>query len=110
MKQEKKYFDLLQVFRGIASLLVVIHHTYASFAHYHHLDNKIWHFIAGVGKLGVDFFFVLSGFIIAYTTYQFRDQTSYLKKYAFNRVIRIYIPYWPWNGDVAFVSYFSLNE
>lgn len=95
MKQEKKYFDLLQVFRGIASLLVVIHHTYASFAHYHNLDNKIGHFIAGVGKLGVDFFFVLSGFIIAYTTYQFRDQTSYLKKYAFNRVIRIYIPYWP---------------
>ena len=60
MKQEKKYFDLLQVFRGIASLLVVIHHSYASFAHYHHLDNEILHFIAGVGKLGVDFFFVLS--------------------------------------------------
>ena len=95
MKQEKKYFDILQVFRGIASLLVVIHHTYASFAYYHHLDNEILHFIAGVGKLGVDFFFVLSGFIIAYTTYQFRDQTSYLKKYVFNRVIRIYIPYLP---------------
>lgn len=95
MKQEKKYFDILQVFRGIASLLVVIHHTYASFAYYHHLDNEILHFIAGVGKLGVDFFFVLSGFIIAYTTYQFRDQTPYLKKYVFNRVIRIYIPYLP---------------
>lgn len=95
MSEKKQYFDILQIYRGIASLLVVIHHTYASFAHYHHLDNELLQFLAGVGKLGVDFFFVLSGFIIAYTTYQYRDNKSYLRKYIFNRVIRIYIPYLP---------------
>lgn len=95
MSEKKQYFDILQIYRGIASLLVVIHHTYASFAHYHHLDNDLLQFLAGVGKLGVDFFFVLSGFIIAYTTYQYRDNKSYLRKYIFNRVIRIYIPYLP---------------
>lgn len=95
MSAKKQYFDILQIYRGIASLLVVIHHTYASFAHYHHLDNDLLQFLAGVGKLGVDFFFVLSGFIIAYTTYQYRDNKSYLRKYIFNRVIRIYIPYLP---------------
>lgn len=95
MSEKKQYFDILQIYRGIASLLVVIHHTYASFAHYHHLDNDLLKFLAGVGKLGVDFFFVLSGFIIAYTTYQYRDNKSYLRKYIFNRVIRIYIPYLP---------------
>lgn len=95
MSEKKQYFDILQIYRGIASLLVVIHHTYASFAYYHQLDIKILHFTAGIGKLGVDFFFVLSGFIIAYTTYEYRDKKSYLRKYIFNRVIRIYIPYLP---------------
>lgn len=93
--EQKRYFDILQIYRGIASLLVVIHHTYNSFAYYLKLDNAALAFIASVGKLGVDFFFVLSGFIIAYTTYNYRGQTAYLKKYTFNRVIRIYVPYLP---------------
>lgn len=93
--EQKKYFDILQVYRGIASLLVVIHHCYASFAHYLKFNNKLVEFIASVGKLGVDFFFVLSGFIIAYTTYNYSGQRSYLRKYTFNRIIRIYVPYLP---------------
>ncbi|QOW10625.1 acyltransferase [Kaistella flava (ex Peng et al. 2021)] len=93
--ENKRYFDILQIYRGIASLLVVVHHSYASFEHYLKLDNAALAFIASVGKLGVDFFFVLSGFIIAYTTYNYRGQTGYLKKYTFNRVIRIYVPYLP---------------
>ena len=36
--EQKKYFDILQIYRGIAALLVVIHCTYASFAHFSHLD------------------------------------------------------------------------
>lgn len=105
MSEKKPYFDILQIYRGIASLLVVIHHTYASFAHYHYLDNQLLHFTAAVGKLGVDFFFVLSGFIIAYTTYTYRDDIKYLRKYIFNRVIRIYIPYLP-VGVSMFLLYY----
>lgn len=93
--QQKKFFDILQIYRGLASLAVVLHHTYASFAHYHHLDFKSLQFLASLGKLGVDFFFVLSGFIIAYTTYNYRDKISYLRKYIFNRILRIYVPYLP---------------
>lgn len=93
--EKKKYFDILQIYRGIASLAVVLHHTYASFAHFHQLDLKWVKFLASLGKLGVDFFFVLSGFIIAYTTYNYRDKISYIKKYIFNRILRIYVPYLP---------------
>lgn len=53
--EQKKYFDILQIYRGIAALLVVIHHTYASFAHFNNLDIPTIAFIAKVGKLGVDF-------------------------------------------------------
>lgn len=93
--EQKKYFDILQIYRGIASLTVVFHHTYGSFAHYHHLDFKSLQFLASLGKLGVDFFFVLSGFIIAYTTYNYRDKITYIRKYIFNRILRIYVPYLP---------------
>lgn len=93
--EQKKYFDILQIYRGIAALLVVIHHTYASFAHFNHFDVPVLAFIAKIGKLGVDFFFVLSGFIITYTTFKYRGDSSYFKKYAFNRIIRVYIPYLP---------------
>lgn len=93
--EQKKYFDILQIYRGIAALLVVIHHTYPSFAHFNNLDIPVLAFIAKIGKLGVDFFFVLSGFIITYTTFKYRGDKSYFKKYAFNRIIRVYIPYLP---------------
>ncbi|WDF46951.1 acyltransferase [Chryseobacterium sp. KACC 21268] len=93
--EQKKYFDILQIYRGIAALLVVIHHTYASFAHFNNLDIPVLAFIAKIGKLGVDFFFVLSGFIITYTTFKYRGDGGYFKKYAFNRIIRVYIPYLP---------------
>lgn len=95
LMEQKKYFDILQIYRGIASLAVVLHHTYGSFAYYHHLDFKSLQFLASIGKLGVDFFFVLSGFIIAYTTYNYRDKISYIRKYIFNRILRIYVPYLP---------------
>lgn len=93
--EQKKYFDILQIYRGIAALLVVIHHTYASFAHFNNFDIPALAFIAKIGKLGVDFFFILSGFIITYTTFKYRGDRKYFKKYAFNRIIRVYVPYLP---------------
>lgn len=103
--EQKKYFDILQIYRGIAALLVVIHHTYASFAHFNNFDIPALAFIAKIGKLGVDFFFILSGFIITYTTFKYRGDGSYFKKYAFNRIIRVYIPYLPVSLGMLFLYY-----
>lgn len=91
----KIYFHLLQVYRGIAAFMVVYHHTYISFDHYHGIGIPFLKYLADVSKFGVDFFFVLSGFIIAYTTYNHRDNIKYLKKYYINRLARIYIPFLP---------------
>ncbi|MDF0718786.1 acyltransferase [Kaistella sp. PBT33-4] len=93
--EKKNYFDILQIYRGIAALLVVIHHTYISFEYYHDLDIPLLKFIVEIGKYGVDFFFVLSGFIITYTTANYVDNPKYSKKYILNRILRIYVPYLP---------------
>ena len=102
----KKYFDILQIFRGIAALMVVVHHCYISFEYFKGLDVPMLKFIASLGKFGVDFFFVLSGFIIAYTTFNYRNENSYLKTYFINRVLRIYIPYIPISIGLLILYYF----
>lgn len=81
----------LQVARGIAALLVVLLHatTGANTFYSENIFNNFWKF----GHIGVDFFFVLSGFIIFYVhnddTPNRNSITTYIKK----RLIRIYPPY-----------------
>lgn len=48
-----------------------------------------------LGYLGVDFFFVLSGFIIAYTNIGRPSDEGWLRRYANHRALRIYVPYLP---------------
>ena len=98
----KNYFDVLQVFRGIAAVMVVLCHLVLAFKHFHNWDNSILIFIGNFGALGVDFFFVLSGFIISYSTFQ---KKYHFKDYLINRFLRIYIPYLP-IGIAMFLLYF----
>lgn len=92
---ENRYLDILQIFRGVAALMVVIHHTIGALVYYNELDCYFLEFIGDLGKYGVDFFFVLSGFIIAYTSNYKYNKASAYKKYIINRILRIYIPYIP---------------
>lgn len=78
----------LEISRGIAALLVVFHH--ASLGSVHFLDNKIFSSFFGFGHHGVDFFFVLSGFIIYYIHSKDSNDIDSIKKYFIKRVIRIY--------------------
>lgn len=96
MKKTKiKYIDSLQVYRGLAALFVLIHHNAASISYYHNFDSSILNFAGNIGKYGVDFFFVLSGFIISYTSLSKVNVKGTLKKYLKNRFLRIYVPYLP---------------
>ena len=56
----KPHYHLLDGLRGVAALMVVWFHIFEAFAT-SHLDQKINH-----GYLAVDFFFILSGFVIGY--------------------------------------------
>ncbi len=58
---QKKHFLILDCLRGVAALIVVWFHIFEAFANSHH-DYVINH-----GYLAVDFFFILSGFVIGYS-------------------------------------------
>ena len=56
----KPHYDILDGLRGVAALTVVCFHLFEAYAT-SHLDQKINH-----GYLAVDFFFILSGFVVGY--------------------------------------------
>lgn len=89
------YLDILQVFRGFAAVMVVIHHSIGSLHFYHKIDNPFLNAIGVIGKFGVDFFFVLSGFIIAYSVSFKYNKPHAFRDYVLARVLRIYVPYLP---------------
>jgi len=81
----------LEMLRALAALLVVMSHTDTIFRTAHAAP------FGGIfksGNLGVDLFFVLSGFIIAYVHRGDLGRPRRLGRYVFNRVTRIYPAVW----------------
>lgn len=78
----KPHYNILDGLRGIAALTVVCFHLFEAFAT-SHLDQKINH-----GYLAVDFFFILSGFVVGYA-YDDRWKTMKTKDFLKRRIIRL---------------------
>lgn len=87
-----KKFKLLHVYRGIAAILVALFHltlVYGEKFRYRVLFN----FFKG-GFVGVDFLFVLSGFILFWSYQHDFKNIKKVKNYFIKRFIRVYPPYW----------------
>lgn len=79
----KPHYDLLDGLRGVAALTVVCFHLFEAFAT-SHLDQRINH-----GYLAVDFFFILSGFVIGYA-YDDRWGKMTIRDFLKRRLIRLH--------------------
>jgi exopolysaccharide production protein ExoZ len=99
-------FDTLQAFRGLAALGVVFHHASLSTNAFVQTLPPWCDAIFSRGFLGVDFFFVLSGFIILSAHFSDRKSYSALWGYSTKRFIRIFPPYWP--VSIALVTLYSV--
>lgn len=80
----KSHYDILDGLRGVAAVMVVAFHLLEAFAGGSHLKQIINH-----GYLAVDFFFVLSGFVIGYA-YDDRWGKMTLKGFFKRRLIRLH--------------------
>lgn len=80
----------LQILRGFAATLVAGFHLYAA-AVAEGFDPSLFHIFAG-GEIGVDIFFVISGFIIFYVSQSRTDLTW--RSFVQARFWRVLPPYW----------------
>lgn len=88
MKSKNRLYELDSL-RGIAALLVVLsHYTWAYDFHFKTLDDHAFHF--PYGDFGVQFFFIISGFVI----FMSLDNTKTIKHFAISRFSRLYPTYW----------------
>ncbi len=87
-------FECLEIGRGIAALLVVCFHATGIIGLPKYFGQIPWYGVFTFGYSGVDFFFVLSGFIIFYSTAKSHGNTTAVLTYLKHRLIRIYPIYW----------------
>nr|WP_290223824.1 acyltransferase [Trichocoleus desertorum] len=88
----KKKLELIQACRGIAALLVVLFHV-TEFSQ-QKLNQNFLSGLFAFGGSGVDFFFVLSGFIIFFAHRADIGQKRKLNTFIIKRAIRVYPLYW----------------
>jgi peptidoglycan/LPS O-acetylase OafA/YrhL len=101
-----KKLGWIQAFRGLAAILVLLYHVNPILQRNFNLS-----FFAGIfefGFSGVDFFFVISGFIIFYIHHSDLGISSKVRTFLSKRFIRIYPLYWLVLGTKLIAS-FALN-
>lgn len=82
-KDTKPHYNILNGLRGVAALVVLVYHAFESFAT-SQLDQIVNH-----GYLAVDFFFILSGFVVGYA-YDDRWEKMTVKDFLKRRFIRLH--------------------
>ena len=80
----KPHYEILDGLRGVAAVMVIIFHLFEAHAGGSHLTQIINH-----GYLAVDFFFMLSGFVIGYA-YDDRWKVMKTKDFFKRRLIRLH--------------------
>lgn len=87
----------LQILRGLAAWIVVFHHFMQLFFNFQ-CSNGLSCFVAQRGSVGVDLFFVISGFVMVVTTHG-RGMSP--RTFAAKRAARIVPAYWLWTAILA---------
>jgi exopolysaccharide production protein ExoZ len=81
-----KRIDTIQLIRGIGALMICLFHLKGL------LNSSTSHFgttYFGGGAIGVSLFFIISGFILVYSTQKSDGSKLYVKKFIIKRLIRI---------------------
>jgi peptidoglycan/LPS O-acetylase OafA/YrhL len=81
--QNRSHYSALDGLRGLASLLVVIYHNFGFINHYFFF-----------GWLGLDIFFVLSGFLITDILLSTVGNANYLRNFYARRILRVFPLYY----------------
>lgn len=91
---KKQHLPVLDGIRGLAIFLVLMHHGFSAFTVQTRLDKIFKLAFATYGWIGVDLFFVLSGFLITGILLETKNREAYFKNFYMRRVLRIFPLYY----------------
>ena len=92
IKKETKRFESVDMLRGIAALSVCLFHLSSGSTSFLG-DGFLLKRILSYGHLGVEMFFIISGFVIPYSMYRINHQYKDTKSFIIRRVLRVDPPY-----------------
>jgi len=87
-------FESIQALRAIAALYVVLFHVRVPLQLWSPEASQLWLNFQLRGYMGVDLFFVISGFIMAWVCVLARDAAENPIVFAVKRAFRVVPPYW----------------
>jgi len=96
-RTERGFIAELDGLRGIAILLVMVHRFWPR------SDAGLAADLAGAGWIGVDLFFVISGFLIAGILLDTKGEPTYFRNFYVRRVLRIFPLYYLFVGSILLV-------
>ena len=103
MIELRGHLPVLDGVRGVAVIMVLVFHFVGQMLAANQFERTIVS-ITKYGLLGVDLFFVLSGFLITGLLYEARDRPNYLRNFYVRRVLRIFPLYYGVLAVVFFVA------
>jgi peptidoglycan/LPS O-acetylase OafA/YrhL len=89
-RRGKRTLQLIQIFRGAAAVMVMLYHVGMVNQFYNPFLGNFF----GFGHSGIDFFFILSGFIMLYVHYEQAGQARLAPRFLALRAARIFPLYW----------------
>lgn len=89
----KERLDNIQALRGVAALMVIAAHVKEAELDYGGAGTLLPHFLF-MGVVGVDLFFLISGFVMAHVALGGARGPAAARRFAYNRAARIYPVYW----------------
>jgi len=108
----KVYFKNLDGIRFIAAFLVVLHHAFFFKLGYSPGSHYLNHILEDAGRMGVNLFFVLSGFLISYLLFIEKDNTQTIsyRNFYIRRILRIWPLYLVYGSMLIFLSPYILSK
>lgn len=89
----KERLENIQALRGVAALMVLFAHVKEAEGDYGGAGALLPHFFY-MGVVGVDLFFLISGFVMTHVALSGARGASAAQRFAYNRAARIYPVYW----------------
>ncbi len=99
--------DSVQMLRAIAALAVIWSHSTLELLRFTDVDLRTFSSLSSMGRIGVDIFFVISGFVMVYVSSRHFQKTGEVSRFVLRRIIRVVPVYWFYTSLMLGVALFA---